>query len=412
MRRAALGLVALLVGLGSAGGARAAACGDPGASWGRASPETVGLDPAKLQAAIDFATTRSSESVKVFRHGCLAGEDRFAAYSEDSRYESFSVAKSVVSLAVGRAVTQGRLGVDDPIGGYLPEADVAHGAITVRQLLTMSSGLHWNFFRDYNVSMPDRVADALSLAIDRTPGTWFEYAQSPVALMAKVVERAVGRDFQAFLQDELFTPIGIAPGSWSWTRDRAGNTVGFYGVTMRTADYARLGHLMRNRGRWKGTPLISEAYVEQATTPSAANPGYGFYFWLNEGTSFVAPTIYSRDARNRREIESAPPDLYGMAGFQDQRVYVIPSLDMVIVRWGYSGSRESDTRSTVFTSAPGEFEHEWLRLLMRAVADATVQDPGPYRSEGPAPAIDPHYGMLRSAQEPEDILAGLGPSPY
>jgi hypothetical protein len=97
-----------------------------------------------------------------------------------------------------------------------------------------------------------------------------------------------------------------------------------------------------------------------------------------------------------------------MQGLQDQRVYVIPSLDLIIVRVGGAGSEESDTRSSVFTSAPGEFEHEWFRRLMAAVKDATIKDPGPYESPGPNPHPDPNYGVLKSAQEPMYIFGPDG----
>jgi CubicO group peptidase (beta-lactamase class C family) len=115
---------------------------------------------------------------------------------------------------------------------------------------------------------------------------------------------------------------------------------------------------MLHGGRWSETTVLDERWVRDALEPSATNPGYGYMFWLNEGDRYIAPTVYSRDERDHRLVESAPHDMYLMAGIQQQRVWVIPSLDMVVVRIGGSGDRDPDTRASVFTAAYGEYEHE------------------------------------------------------
>ncbi|MGH2734445.1 MAG: serine hydrolase domain-containing protein [Actinomycetota bacterium] len=408
MRRVPTVLACLTMVVSLAPAARAAtSCGAPGEQWKRARAEAVQLDEQKLEEALDWARPRNSQEIAVYRHGCLVGERRW--FVEDSTFQSYSMAKSVTAMAVGRAVSLGLLSEDDPIGTYVPRADPEHSRITVRDLLTMTSGLHWNFFRDYNVFTPrDRVEDALSLPFDHEPGSYFEYAQSSVTLLAYVVGQAVGEDFQAFVQRELFGPIGIDRADWTWERDNAGNTMGFYGLHMRVDDFARLGYLMLHDGMWDGRRLIDTSFVEGAVAPTRTNPAYGYLFWLNGAKRHIAPTVYSRDVRNERQIRSAPNDMYFMAGLQDQRVYVIPGLDLLIVRVGGVGSREPDTRSSVFTSASGEFEHEWFRRLMAAVEDAQVRDPGSYEYSDPVPELDPQYGILKSAQEPEHIVAGAG----
>jgi CubicO group peptidase (beta-lactamase class C family) len=382
-------------------------CGFPGKRWGTASPSAVQLDEAKLEEALSWARPRNSQEIAVYRHGCLVAERRW--FSEGERYQSYSMAKSVTAMAVGRAVSLGLLDVNDQIGRYVPSADAKHARITVRDLLTMTSGLHWNFFRDYNVFTPrDRVEDALTLPFDHKPGTFFEYAQSAITLLAFVVGKAAGEDFQRFIQRELFGPIGIGPDEWSWERDAEGNTQAFYGLHMTVDDYARLGYLMLQEGVWDRKRLIDSKWVDAATTPSPTNPGYGYLFWLNGGPKVINPTVYSRDVQKGQAIPSAPKDMYSMAGLQEQRVYVIPSLDLIIVRVGGSGNREPDTRPTIFTSRSGEFEHEWFRRLMAAVEDARIKDPGPYEYSDPIPRLDPNYGILKSAMEPEHIVAGAG----
>src|SRR3712207_4317276 len=137
-------------------------------------------------------------------------------------------------------MTLGLISPDDVVGSLVPEADAAHGKITMRDLLTMTSGLRWNGLRDYNVfTMPDRIRDALTLEPVKEPGTYFEYAQSTVALLAEAVGRAAREDFGAFTQRELMDPLGIKAGSWRWTRDPAGHVEGFKGVNMRPDDFGR-----------------------------------------------------------------------------------------------------------------------------------------------------------------------------
>jgi CubicO group peptidase (beta-lactamase class C family) len=399
--------------LGVASGAAAAVgCGVPGGDWQKRSPAELGLDPAKLQQALDATKQRNTDSVAVYRHGCLAGEERSG--DPDQRFESYSMAKSVVALAAMRAMTLHLLSPDDRVGGVVPQADRPHGALTVRELLTQSSGLHWNFFRDYNVFMPrDRVTDALTLRFDHRPGTWFEYAQSPVALMAEVVARAAGEDFAKFVQDQLFSQIGIFPGAWSWERDAAGHIQGFFGLSMRDHTWARLGQLLLDDGYWRGKRVIATRWVREATAPSPTNGGYGWYIWVNEGHRFVEPTVDRRDERDRSIVASAPPDMYLFAGLLEQRIIVIPSRDMVIVRLGVPGSQpaESDPFSYALTTGSGELDHELVRGVMRAVVDKPYPDAGPYQPKGPSTQPTPDYGFQKSATEQDDLDAARNAPP-
>src|SRR5215211_5783207 len=196
MRRCLAGLSAALVFLAVAAPAHAAkSCAEPAAAWERATPAEAGMDAAKLQEALDYGSSNLGFAVRVYRRGCLVGEDRFAAVNRDQRFESYSMAKSVTSLMFGRAMTEHLISPDDPVGSLVPEADAPHGAITVRNLLTMTSGLRWNGFRDYNVfTMPDRVRDALTHEPVHPPGHYFQYPQSTVALGAVVGGRSAAED--------------------------------------------------------------------------------------------------------------------------------------------------------------------------------------------------------------------------
>ena len=359
-------------------------CALPTDGWNEATPDETGFDPAKLQAALDFARPRMTQEIAVYRFGCLVAARRWFT-GENEKFEGWSMSKSATAMAAGRAITLGLLDENDKVGSFFPDTDKEHARITVRDLLTMTSGLHWNLWRDYNILMKDRVADALELPVDHKPGTFFEYGESPVALLAAVVGKAAGRDFQDFFQDEVMGPIGVDRDGWHWTRDRAGNTEGYRGLNTTVDNFARLGQLMLDEGRWGETQLLDDGWVNDALTPSKTNPGYGYMFWLNEGDRYIAPTVYSRDERDHRHIESAPHDLWFMAGIQQQRVWVVPSLDLIVVRVGGSGDHDPDTR--------GECLHRFLRRIrarVLPVADGIhrgrrVDRPGPLRGGQPGP---------------------------
>jgi CubicO group peptidase (beta-lactamase class C family) len=375
----------------------------PGGEWKSIAPRDAGFDAAKLQTALDFGATSAAEStVAVYRHGCLVGADSRAAGSRPKRFESWSAGKSIVSLAAGRAMTLGLLSPDDPVGSLVPEADRAHGRVTLRQLLEMAGGLHWNFYRDYSLTTPNRLNDALTLAFDHTPGTYFEYSQSTVSLVTAMVQRAVGEDFQAFVQRELFGPIGIKPGTWSWTRDPAGNTVGFMGLQLQPADYARLGQLMLHRGTWNGRKLINEAYMDDATTPTKANPGYGWFLWNNAGTRVVAPTTTSRQEYDTRLVSSAPADMFSAIGLNDQLIMVFPKLDLVLTRSGGAGSGGG---GPVGPTGNAGFKYELVREVMAAVTDTKVPRSGPFRVPPAVPNKGPAYGVGTSAAEADQVAA-------
>jgi CubicO group peptidase (beta-lactamase class C family) len=398
MRSLAGALVVVAAALCAAAPAQAAKqCPEPSSEWLRATPADAGMDGAKLQDAIDYASTQTSYAVRVYRHGCLVGEDRAAAASDEALFESWSMAKSVTSLIFGRAMSLGYISPDDLVGSLLPEADGPHGAITMRDLLTMSSGLHWNGFRDYNIfTMPDRVRDALTLPIDHPPGTYFEYAQSAVALLAEAIGRAVNQDIQAFAQRHLMDELGIPAGSWLWERDQAGRVQGFTGVHMRPHDYARLGELLRRKGMWKGERLLAKRYVQEGLTPSKTNGCYGFLHWLNAGAPCIGPTITSRPVEQGRDFPDLPADMYQFSGLFGQRVTTFPSLGLMFVRTGQDPG--------LVPAGQANWEEETYRRLLAAVTDQTVEKPGPPPSGPQQQEAD--YGFQTAIENPDDYGKG------
>jgi CubicO group peptidase (beta-lactamase class C family) len=403
--RLALATAAAALALLAAAPAEAAKqCAEPGADWQRSTPAESGMDAAKLQDALDYGTANLGFSVRVYRWGCLVGEDRAAPVNRNTTFESWSMAKSVTSLVFGRAMSMGLLSPQDPVGSLVPEADKAHGDVTLLNLLTQTSGLLWNGLRDYNVftNNRDRLRDALTLAPVHKPGTYFEYAQSPVALLAEATARATGEDFVAFAQRELMDPLGIKAGSWNWTRDDHGRVLGYMGVQMRPDDYARLGELLRRGGVWNGKRLLSKQYVHNATAPSATSGCYGWLIWTNGGQPCVGVRITSRAVDDAREYPDLPGDLYNFSGLFGQLVTVFPTQGIVVVRTGQD-------RGLVFAGG-SSWEHDLYAKVLASVTDQKLVPPGP-APKGTADRSNADYGFQNALQHPDEYKQGVVPDP-
>lgn len=384
--------------------AAAKRCAEPGAEWSRATPAEAGMDAAALQEAMDYGTANLGFAVRVYRRGCLVAEDRLAELNRDARYESWSMAKSVTALVFGRAMTLGLITPDDVVGGLVPEASRAHGRIRVRDLLTMTSGLRWNGLRDYNVfTTPDRVRDALTLDPVHEPGTYFEYAQSPVSLLAEIVGRAAGEEFVSFAQRERMGPLGIEPGSWFWVRDRAGHAGGFYGVNMHPDDFGRLGELLRRGGRWRGRRLLGDEFVRGAITPSPANGCYGWLIWVNAGRPCIGPRITSRPVSATYDFPTLPRDMYRFSGLFGQLVTVFPSQELVIVRTGQDPG--------LAFAGGASWELGLYERVLGAIRDTHVERPGP--EDVPPTPDDPgdDHGFQTALLEPDQYAKGVVQDP-
>ncbi|WP_320669393.1 serine hydrolase domain-containing protein [Patulibacter defluvii] len=310
------------------------ATGPAGTELPDASATALGFDAPALQAAVDRSASSSGGSVAVYRYGCRVA----SAYSESPNkpYQSWSAAKSVVSMAAGRAIQLGLLSPDDRVGSLVPEADAAHGAITVRQLLTQSSGLHQHVLRDFNFILDDHLQNALTLPFDYAPGTHYIYGQVTVSLLAEVVGRAAGMDFQDFLHRELLSKVGIPRDLVAIHRDRAGRTDGYFGIEMATRNWARLGQLLLQDGVWNGHRLLDVDWMHDVQRGNPVNDCYSLLFWPD--SPGCAPRW-------------APPDGYEMNGLGEQIVWVVPSESLVVVRFGPMTSGNSGALKEGVTKA-------------------------------------------------------------
>ncbi|MEU0503920.1 serine hydrolase [Nocardia sp. NPDC005998] len=401
---AGIAAVSLVAGVVFAGGAQAetgsqVTCGvSSGRELERAAPEQVGLDSELLAQAMAFVAGRNRLNVQVFRHNCLVGEGSTNEQTGNVAWNIWSATKSIISLLAGIAWDQGKLDIDAPIGRYLPPGlgDAEHRSIRVEDLLTETSGMKVGVLTEGATGVipvdPNSAVQALGVPLDNPPGAVFSYSQRNVDLLSYVIELAVGEPLQQFAQRELFDPLGIERGDYYWARDRAGHTYGYAHLMIPPNDFAKLGLLVSNNGRWGAQQLVSQAYLRKAHQPSRTNKCYGYLFWVGPGCAETPGFL--------------PADVYMMAGLGMQNVFVVPSLDLTVMWTGVFGNVSSEgILGSVQDTA--ELPHEFFRRLFAAFQDNRVPDPGPYVE--PPLVLDPNRFV-----DTNILLAvfGVGPAAY
>ncbi|MBD1320654.1 serine hydrolase [Gordonia hankookensis] len=388
-------------------------CAEPaGASApNTASPASAGLDKARLDDAIAFAASRMRTHVQVFRNNCLIGSGPLNSVTGNTPWNLFSSTKSVVSMLAGIAYTQNKLDLRSSIARYLPagEVDKAHAAITVRDLLTQSSGLRQSIISEAATAGldvdPDIAKETLALPVQHRPGTFFEYTQHGPDLLAYVVQRAVGQDLQQFAQQNLFGPLGIAQHDYYWARDRSDHTYGYAFLYMPPRDYSRLGLLMSNDGIWHGQRIIDSGYIKQLRTPSQTNRCYGYLFWVNSKPC-TGPSFPSRQTSDVAPLAGLPSDAYAMVGFLQQNNFIVPSLGLMVSWNGFLGDVSPDPGTVLSASLNSELYHDFFRKLVAAFNTPRLPDPGPYR-----PTMNLNFDPVQFA-DPNVALGALGFGPY
>jgi CubicO group peptidase (beta-lactamase class C family) len=318
--------------------------------WATGAPEEQGLDPAKLDEAAAVAEGNGSRCLLVVRHGLLVYERYFAGADASTAHNSWSLAKSYSSTLVGIAIDRGDIhSLDDSVADYVPEwQGTDREAITVRDLVSMTSGLEWSAFQDYvemAVFADDDTAFALGLALAETPGTEWTYHNGAVQILEPLFRNATGMTIEEYAQAYLWARIGTHA---TWAHDPSGNPTPYANVLTTCRDHARLGYLYLHGGRWGEEQVVSADWVAGATQPSQEmNRAYGRLFWLNGGTPAIDAMMQPWPGRM---VPFAPADLFAARGFGNQFIDVIPSLDLLVIRFGEDPTTSFDL-GALFTDA-------------------------------------------------------------
>ncbi len=239
-------------------------------------------------------------SLMLLRHGKVVAEGWWAPYSPDTNHMMFSVSKSYCSTAIGIAVGEGLLSVDDPVLSFFPDDAPANPsanlqAMRVKHLLSMNTGHHEDTTGAVFAASNDTWARTfLSLPVEHEPGTWFVYNTGATYMLSAIITRLTGQSLLDYLRPRLFDPLGIEHPTWD--TDPEGINIGGSGLHIRTEDIARLGQLYLQQGEWNGSQVLSPAWVAEATTAHSDNSntqtnpdwtvGYGYQFWRSRHDAF------------------------------------------------------------------------------------------------------------------------------
>lgn len=286
---------------------------------------------SKLEALHERNKTISFLAIK---DGKLDFEKYWDEGAVTSSTNSFSMAKSIVGMLLGIAMKENKIqNVFQPISEFLPEfANVDEDKyfnhqLEIRHLLSMTAGLEWD--EDYySVSQTSEAYygsdinnQMLNLKVVKEPGSSYEYQSAATQLLAMVIEKATGQPLAEYASEKLWKHIGANQDA-SWHTDSEGNAIAFCCFNSNARDFARLGQLYLNKGRWNGEQIIPEPFVDISTQPNSKSSNYGYQWWIHNSGSTKA---------------------FYMEGHLGQYVVVIPNLNLVFVRLGHKSSRDDLT---------------------------------------------------------------------
>lgn len=266
-----------------------------------ATPESQGIASSAILQFVEAAEKQLHDihSFMLLRHGKVVAEGWWSPYGRDYPHMMFSVSKSFTSTAIGLAVDEGLLSVDDTVLSFFPEDAPTKisrhlGAMRVRHLLSMSTG-HDQDTMDNLRQSPDGnwTKTFFEIPVNHQPGTHFLYNTGASYMLSAIVQKVTGMKLIDYLEPRLFAPLGIK-NAW-WEESPQGINMGGFGLSIKTEDLARLGQLYLQKGLWNNQRILSEAWVAEATAYHSDNSkndlidwqqGYGYQFWRCQNNAY------------------------------------------------------------------------------------------------------------------------------
>lgn len=299
--------------------------------WDTLSPQSLGWCTDKTDSLFQYLQEENSKAFIVLKDGKIVIEKYFGSFTQDSIWYWASAGKTLTSFLIGKAQEDGILSLADSSSrflgtGWTSEPPEKERKITIRNQLTMTTGL--------NDNVPDNhctIDTCLQYMTDA--GNRWAYHNAPYTLLEKVLTNASGQAINTYTQSKLKNPTGI---TGIWLTSDYDNV--FYS---KPRSMARFGLLALNKFNWNGNALLTDtAFINQSTrTSQTFNPSYGYLWWLNGKSSFMAPT--SQFVFPGSYAPEAPADMFAAIGKNGQLICVVPSKNLVVVRMGNaSGSLE------------------------------------------------------------------------
>lgn len=290
-------------------------------TWETKTVQSLGWNQSQVQPLLDYLELKHTKSFIVLHNGKIVLENYFNGHSANEPWYWASAGKTLTTAVTGIAEEEGYLNINNKVSDYLGTGWTSiplakENLITNKHLLTMTSGLNDALGDDVTPANLQYVADA---------GTRWAYHNVYVKLQ-DVVAASTGQSWSNYFNTKLRDRIGMTGGSWIQT-----GGLSVYWSTPR--NMARFGLLALNNGKWENNQIVPQNYFQNATTTSQnLNLAYGYMWWLNGKTSFRLPQ--SQLQFNGTLIPSAPSDMYCALGKNDQKIYVVPSRKLVIIRMG------------------------------------------------------------------------------
>lgn len=290
-----------------------------GSDWETRAISTLGWNESLVPGLIDFLEGKNTKSFIILVNGRIVLEEYFDGHTAETAWQWNSAGKTLVTATMGIAQQEGKLNIHAPISqyfgtGWTNQPIEKENLITSRHMLTMTSGINdeSQFVIKPNFTY---LADA---------GTRWSYHNIFQKLM-DVISAASGEVFEPFFETRLKNKIGM-DGFWN-------NGLIFNVYHSTTRSMARFGLLALNKGKWEEEQVVEEEFfIESISTSQDLNPSYGYMWWLNGKSQFMLPG--SQAVFPGTLVPSAPADMYAAMGAEDQRVYVVPSKKLVIIRMG------------------------------------------------------------------------------
>lgn len=328
-----------------------------GGQWDTITPLDAGWCDDDLTDLYTFLDTTNTRAFIVLHQGKRVIEQYFHGFKADSVWYWASAGKSLTAFLVGLAQQQGHLDISDPVSQYLGNQWTActpaeESAITIEHQLAMTTGF------DDGVPNLNCISN-VCLQCMATPGTRWSYHNAPYTLLRDVLEDATGLGINQYVFQQLTQTTGMT-GIYAWLPD----DLNVFFSNARSM--ARFGLLMLSNGRWNSNTIMSDQqYFNQMITASQAeNEAYGFLWWLNNTSTYMAP--YLRFQFQGNMSPASPNDMYSALGKNGQIINVIPSADMVVVRMG----ENPDTN----VSVPWNYNDAMMAHVSQLICDLSIDN--------------------------------------
>ena len=281
------------------------------------------------QALSEMNDTLGTVAFLIIKNDSIWYEKYFEDFGKNSQTNSFSMAKSITSAMLGKAIDDGFIKtLEQPVGDFYPQY-VGTG-LTVGDLSSMASGLDWDESYSNPFGMTARAyydsdlsETILKLKVVDSPGVRYKYLSGNTELLAMVIQKATQKQFSTYLYENFWSPMGAEnPAVWQVDDDKNRLVKAYCCIGSNARDFARFGKLYKDYGKWNGRQLLDSAFVEKSITPRfPKSPEYGYGFWLSD---FLGKKIFV------------------MRGILGQYVIVIPEDDLIIVRLGQQRGNKTD----------------------------------------------------------------------